>query len=166
MKLKRKQKSAQHPSVLVLYVTLITHYVKSLGDVNARYEMLPLAVTYNVASITKMGYKDSNNNGIFIKVRGVGDDDDDEQVSTTQGAQDPTVPAHDPTAPSLVDIIDALNVLGDKFERFQQQVWAQFDTMIKQITVMDHKVTIGAEFKEPQVYPSESSEATQFSPHA
>ena len=54
-KAKGKQKFAQRPGVTVPYVTLITHYVKSLGIINARYEMLPLAVSYNVASITKMG---------------------------------------------------------------------------------------------------------------
>ena len=43
--------------------------MKSLGAVNLRYKMLPLVVTYNVASITKMGYKDSNNNEIFSKFK-------------------------------------------------------------------------------------------------
>ena len=54
---KGKQKSTQHPNVTMPYVTFITHYVKSLGIVNVRYEMLLLVVSYNVASITKMGYK-------------------------------------------------------------------------------------------------------------
>ena len=127
---KGKQKSAQHPIVFVPYVILIKFYVKSLGAVNPRYEMLPLDVTYNVAPIAKIGYKDSNNNRVFVKIRGVGDDDNgEEQAPTVQGAQAPAPFAHDPVAPSLIDIMGALTMLGDKFERFQEQVWARFDTM-------------------------------------
>ena len=72
--------------MFIPYVTFITHNAKSLGTLNARYDMIPLAVTYNMASITKIGYKDHNSNGIFVKVRGVSgeDDDGDEQAPTTQ----------------------------------------------------------------------------------
>ena len=88
-KTKGKQKLALHPQVYVLYVTIITHYAKSLGTLNARYEMIPLAITYNVASITRIGYKDNNSNGIFVKVRGANgeDDDSDEQASIAQSLQ-------------------------------------------------------------------------------
>ena len=68
------------------YVTLITHYAKSLGSLSPKYEMLFFAVKYNSASITKMGYQDQNNNGKFVKVRGVVDeDDDDEENALTEG---------------------------------------------------------------------------------
>ena len=68
---------------------IITCYAKSLSTLNARYEMVPLAITYNVGSITKMSYKDNNNNGIFVKVRGVGGEDDDgeENALVAQGIQ-------------------------------------------------------------------------------
>ena len=39
--------------------------------------MIPIAVTYNLASIAKMSYKDKDNNGIFVKVRGAHDEDDE-----------------------------------------------------------------------------------------
>ena len=70
------------------YVTIITHYAKSLGTLNERYEMIPLTVTYNVALITKMSYKDHNSNGIFVKVRETSgeNDDGDEQALTAQGS--------------------------------------------------------------------------------
>ena len=49
--------------------------------------MLPLAISYNMALITKMGHKDRNNDGNFDKIRSVGDDDNDEdQATTTQDA--------------------------------------------------------------------------------
>ena len=38
--------------------------------------MILIVVTYNLASITKMGYKDTDNNGIFVKVRGAQDEND------------------------------------------------------------------------------------------
>ena len=69
--LKEKEKEAQKRKKMsqsqftILYVTLITHYGKSLGIVQPKYEMIPIAVTYNLASITKMGYRDKDNNGIF-----------------------------------------------------------------------------------------------------
>ena len=74
-----------HPQVFVPYITIITHYAKTLGTLNARYEMIPLAITYNVALITKMGYKDHNSNGIFMQVRRASgeDDDGDKQAPTT-----------------------------------------------------------------------------------
>ena len=79
---KGKQKLALHPQVSIPYVTIITHYAKSLGTLNVSYEMILLVVTYNVASITKISYKDNNKNGIFVKVRWASgeDDDGDEQA--------------------------------------------------------------------------------------
>ena len=50
--------------------------------------MIPIAVTYNLTSITKMVYKDKDNNGIFVKVRGVYDEDDEREKG--EQAQDPT----------------------------------------------------------------------------
>ena len=67
-KAKGKLKLALHHQVFVSYVTIITQYAKSLGILNARYEMIPLAITYNAVSITKMGYKDNNSNGIFMRL--------------------------------------------------------------------------------------------------
>ena len=51
--------------------------------------MILLAVTYNVASIIKMGYKDHNSNGIFMKVKWASgeDDDGDEQAPATWSSQ-------------------------------------------------------------------------------
>ena len=107
-KAKGKQKSALHPQVLVPYVTIITHYDKSLGNLSLMYEMLPLAVAYNVASITKIGYRDHDNNGIFVKIRGVGGEDDegDKHAPIVQAPQ-----VQDLGALSLIDIIGALTLL-------------------------------------------------------
>ena len=76
---KSKRKTSQQSQFAVPYVILITHYAKTLGTQNLRHELLPIAVTYNLASITKMGYKDNNINGIFVKVRGVLDEDDKDE---------------------------------------------------------------------------------------
>ena len=42
-----------------------------------KYKMVPFAVKYNLGSITKIGYRDHDNDDIFVKVRGVVDKDDD-----------------------------------------------------------------------------------------
>ena len=41
-----------------------------------KYEMIPIAVTYNLASMDKMRYKDKENNEIFVKVQSAHDEDD------------------------------------------------------------------------------------------
>ena len=51
-------------------VTLITHYAKSVKILQPKYEMVEIAIVYNLASIAKMGYKDLDNNGHFVKIRG------------------------------------------------------------------------------------------------
>ena len=38
----------------------LTHYTKSLGSLSPKYEMLPIAVKYNLSFIAKMGYEDPN----------------------------------------------------------------------------------------------------------
>ena len=59
------------------YVTLITHYAKSVELLQPKYEMVQIAVVYNLASIAKMGYKDPNNTGNFVKIRGDEGEDDE-----------------------------------------------------------------------------------------
>ena len=60
----------------------------------------------------------------------------------------------------------ALTVLGEKFQRCQDQVKARFDSLGEQVAFGDRKISIGAEFEKPQVYPSKLSEATQSPPHS
>ena len=74
---KRKKRTSQQSQFALPYVTLITDYVKTLGDLNPRYELLPIGITYNSTLITKMGYRDNNNNGIFVKVREVVEEKDE-----------------------------------------------------------------------------------------
>ena len=85
-----KKKKTSQSQFAVPYVTLITHYAKSLGILQPEYENIPIAVTYNLASITKMGYKDKDNNGIFVKVQGAHDEDDEGEEG--EEAQDPATP--------------------------------------------------------------------------
>ena len=75
-KAQSKKKKTSQSEFAVPYVTLITHYTKTLGIVQPKYEMIPIVVTYNLASNAKMRYTNKDNNGIFIKVRGAYDEDD------------------------------------------------------------------------------------------
>ena len=76
-KAKSKRKKTSLSQFTVPYVTLITHYAKSFEILQPKYEMFLIAITYNLAFIVKMGYKDTNNNGIFIKVWGAQNEDDE-----------------------------------------------------------------------------------------
>ena len=109
-----KQKSSQQQRVYVPYVTIITHYAKSLGFLSPRYEMIHFAVKYNLDPITKMGYRDQNNNGKFVKVRGVMDEDDDEKENT--------LAAQDLTTPILTNIMGVLTLMKEDFESFRGEV--------------------------------------------
>ena len=50
---------------------------------------------------------------------------------TAQGVKAQAPQVQNPTAPSLANIMGTLTLLKDKFERFQGQVWARFDTLAK-----------------------------------
>ena len=80
-----KQKKKTSLSLFsISYVTFITHYAKSAKIVQPKYEMVQIVVVYNLASIAKMGYKDPDNTGNFIKMRGdEGEDDEPAQASET-----------------------------------------------------------------------------------
>ena len=72
----KDKKTSQQSQFALPYVTLITHYAKTLGDLNLRYELFPIGVTYNSISITKMGYIDNNSDGILVKVCGIVEEED------------------------------------------------------------------------------------------
>ena len=80
-----KRKKTSSSQFAIPYVTFITHYAKSSKLLQPKYELIPIAVTYNLASIAKMGYKDTDNNGIFVKVHGAQEiDDEGEEGEPTQ----------------------------------------------------------------------------------
>ena len=58
-----KRKKTSLSLFAIPYVTLIMHYAKSMKILQPKYEMVHIAVVYNLASIAKMGYKDPDNNG-------------------------------------------------------------------------------------------------------
>ena len=72
-----KRRTTSLSQFAIPYVTLITHYANSSQLLQPKYELISIAVTYNLASIAKMGYKDTDNNEIFIKVRGAQEEDDE-----------------------------------------------------------------------------------------
>ena len=81
---KSKRKKTSQSLFAIPYVTLITHYAKSLEILQSKYEMVQIVVVYNLASISKMGYKDPDNNGNFVKTRGdEGEEDEPAQAPKT-----------------------------------------------------------------------------------
>ena len=141
---KSKKKTILQSKFAVSYVTLITHYVKTLGPLNPKYELLSIAVSYNLASIIKMGYKNTDNNGIFVKVRGIQDDDDDgeEHAPATQGEQ-----AQNPNDLSLTHIMKGLGEIQLSFGHLNSRLNSMdehLNSLGAPITVIDRKVSFGA----------------------
>ena len=103
MRKKRKQKTSERKLFLsqfaIPYVTLKTHCAKSSQLLQPKYELILIAVTYNLASIAKMGYKDIDNNEIFVKVCGAQEEDDKGEEGE---------PTQDQAASSLGQIMDVL----------------------------------------------------------
>ena len=139
------------------YVTLITHYAKSLEILQPKYEMVQIAIVYNLASIAKMGYKDPDNNGNFVKIRGdEGEEDDPSQAPK----------AH--TLGQIMDVLAELQIsighLNSRFDRMDERL----DSLGAQVTDIRRIVDLGASVEEIHGDPvqSRSSKATQSPFHA
>ena len=146
----------------VPYVTLITHYAKSLDILQPKYEMILIAVTYNLTSIAKMGYRDNDNNGIFVKVRGAHDEND--QGEKGEQAQDLTIP----TFRQIIDVLGEIHLSIGHLNSRLNSMDGRLDFLGAQVTVVDRKVSLGASTEELHcdLTQSRSSEATQSPSHA
>lgn len=102
-----KKKSSLQQMVFVPYMILITHYVKYLGSSSSKYELILIAVTYDLGSISNMEYKDPNNDGKYVKVQNVQDNDDEDKAASAEG-QAVTPPIQDQATPSLAQVMDVL----------------------------------------------------------
>ena len=163
--LKKKEKEAQskrnktsQSQFAIFYVTLITHYAKILGIVSPKYEMILIAFIYNLAFIAKIGYKDKDNNGTFIKVRGAHDEDDEGEES--EQAQDPT------TLGQIMDVLGEIQFGIGHLNSWLNIMDECLDSLGAQVAEIDRKVSLGVSAEELHVdpTPSRSSDATQ-SPH-
>ena len=119
--------------------------------------MVQIAVVYNLVSIAKMGYKDPDNTGNFIKMRGdEGEEDEPAQAPKTH------------TLSQVMDVLADLQIsignLNTKFDRMDERL----DFLGTQMADIHRIVDLGANAKEIRGDPvrSPSSEATHSPPHA
>ena len=152
-----KRKKTSLSLFAIPYVTLIMHYAKSVDLLQPKYEMVQIAVVYNLASIVKMGYKDPNNTKNFVKIRG------------DEGEEDE--PAQAPEAHTLGQVMDVLaeiqisvHNLNSRFDRMDERL----DSLGAQVADIRRLVDLGASAEEIHGDPvrSPASEATQSPPHA
>ena len=145
---------------MISYVTFITHYVKSLGIVQPKYEMIPIVVTYNLASIAKMSYKDKDNNGIFVKVWGVHDEDNEGEEG--EQAQDLAI------LRQIMDVLGEIQLGIGHLNSRLNSMDERLDSLGAQVAKIDRKVSLGVSAEELHADPAPlwSSEATQSPPHA
>ena len=104
-----------------------------------------------------MGYKDPDNTGNFIKMRGdEGEEDEPAQAPKTH------------TLGQVMDVLADLQIsignLNTRFDRMDERL----DSLGAQVAVIGHLVDLGASAEEIHGDPvrSPSSETTQSSPHA
>ena len=138
-------------------MTLITHYARSVKILQPKYELVPIAVVYNLASIAKMGYKDSDNTSNFIKMRGdEGEEDEPAQAPKTH------------TLGQVMDVLADLQIsignLHTRFDRMDERL----DVLGTQVADIHRLVDLGVSAEEihGDVVRSPSSETTQSPPHA
>ena len=139
------------------YVTLITHYAKSSKLLQPKYELILIAVTYNLASIAKMGYKDTDNNEIFVKVHGAQKEDDEGEEGELAQDQAP------PSFGQVMDVLGEIQLSIGQIHTRLDSMHKRLDSLGTQVANIDRKVSLGASMEELHGDPaqSRSSEATQ-----
>ena len=122
--------------------------------------MIPIVVTYNLGSIAKMIYKDKDNNGIFVKVRGAHDEDD--KGKKGEQAQDPTI------LRQIMDVLGEIQLGIGNLNSWLNSMDEHLDSLDAQVVSIDRKVSLGVSIEKLHVdpSPSQSSEATQSPTHA
>ena len=122
--------------------------------------MILIAITYNLASITKMGYKDKDNNGIFVKVRGAHDKDD--KGKKGEQAQDPA------TFGQIMDVFGEIQLSIGLLNSRLNSMDERLDSLGVQVAEIDRKVSLGVSVEKLHAdpTPSRSSKAIQSPPHA
>ena len=122
--------------------------------------MIPIVVTYNLASIAKMGYKDKDNNGIFVKVRGAHDEDDEGEKG--EQAQDPA------TLRQIMKVLGEIQLDIGHLNSQLNSIGERLDSLGAQVVEIDRKVSlcVSAEDLHADPTPSRSSKTTQSPPNA
>ena len=104
--------------------------------------MIPIAITYNLASIAKMGYKDKDNNGIFVKVRGAHDKDDEGEKG--EQAQDLATP----TLGQIMDVLGEIQLGIGHLNSWLNSMDKHLDSLGAQVAAIDRKISLGVSTKE------------------
>ena len=125
-----KRKKTSLSLFAIPYVTLITHYATSEKILQPKYEMVQIAVVYEMA---KMGYKDPDNTGNFIKMRGdEGEEDEPAQALETH------------TLGQVIDVLADLQIsignLNTRFDRMDERL----DSLGTQVADIRRLVDLGA----------------------
>ena len=124
--------------------------------------MILIAVTYNLASIAKMGYRDKDNNGIFVKVRSAHDEDDEGKKG--EQAQGPATP----TFGQIMDVLREIQLGIGHLNSWLNSMDERLNFLGAQVVAIDRKVSLGASTEELHGDPTQSlsSKATQSPPYA
>ena len=165
-KARSKRKKTSLSQFAIPYVTFITHYAKSSQLLQPKYELIQITVTYNLASIAKMGYKDTDNNEIFVKVREAQEEDDEGEEG--KQAQDQDMVRDAPSLGQVMDVLGQIQLSIGQIHTRLDSMHERLDFLGTQVADIDRKVSLGASMEELHGDPTQSRsfEATQSPPHA
>ena len=147
-------------------MTIITRYAKSSQLLQPKYKLIQIAVTYNLVSIAKMGYKDTDNNGIFVKVRGAQEEDDEGEER--EQAQDQAMVRAALSLGQVIDVLGQIQLSIGQINTRLDSMHERLNSLGTQVADIDRKVNLGASMKELHGDPaqSRSSEDIQSPFHA
>ena len=156
-----KRRTTSLSQFAIPYVTIITHYAKSTQLLQPKYELIQIAVTYNLASIAKMGYKDTDNNGIFVKVRCTQKEDDEGEEG--EQAQNQAMAYAALSLGQVMDVLGQIQLSIDQINTRLDSMHERLNSLGTQVADIDRKVSLGASMKELHGDPAQaiSSEAIQ-----
>ena len=132
-----KRKKTSQSLFAISYVTLITQYARSAKILQPKYELVQIAVVYNLASIAKIGYKDPYNTGNFIKMRGDEGEED-------EPAQAPETHSLGQVMDVLADLQISIGNLNTRFDRMDERL----DSLGAQVIAIHRLVDLGASAEE------------------
>ena len=113
-----------------------------------------------------MGYKDTDNNGLFIKVRGAQEEDDEGEEG--EQAQDQAMVRVAPFFGQVMDVLGQIQLSIGQINTRLNNMHERLNSLGTQVADIDRKMSLGASMEELHGDPAQlrSFEATQSPPYA
>ena len=101
-----------------------------------------------------MGYKDTDNNGIFVKVRSAREEDDEGEEG--EQAQDQAMVHAAPSLGQIMDVLGQIQLSIDQINTRLDSMHERLNSLGTQVADIDRKVSLGANMEELHGDPAQS----------